>query len=114
MAKIVFGDDFVEENCVMVNLINANSPMTYDSVMLGALKNYSRHNQAVMPSPFIVAGAMSPVTAAAVAAQSLAEGLVGMALAQLVRPARRLYMETLCLPCPCSPARQPLARLRLP
>ena len=86
MAKIVFGDDFVEENCVMVNLINANSPMTYDSVMLGALKNYSRHNQAVMPSPFIVAGAMSPVTAAAVAAQSLAEGLVGMSLAQLVRP----------------------------
>ncbi len=86
MAKIVFGDDFVEENCVMVNLINANSPMTFDSVMLGALKNYSRHNQCVMPSPFVVAGAMSPVTSAAVAAQSLAEGMVGMALAQLVRP----------------------------
>ena len=86
MAKIVFGDDFVEENCVMINLINANSPMTFDRVMLGALKNYSRHNQAVMPSPFVVAGAMSPVTAAAVAAQSLAEGMVGMALAQLVRP----------------------------
>lgn len=85
MVKIVFGDDFVEENCVLVNLINANSPMTFDSVMLGALKNYSRHNQAVMVSPFVVAGAMSPVTAAAVAAQSLAEGMVGMALAQLVR-----------------------------
>lgn len=86
MAKIVFGDDFVEENCVTVSLINANSPMTFDSVMTGALKNYARHNQAVMPSPFIVAGAMSPVTAAAVAAQSLAEGMVGMALAQLIRP----------------------------
>ena len=86
MSKIVFGDDFVEENCTMINLINANSPMTFDRVMLGALKNYSRHNQAVMPSPFVVAGAMSPVTAAAVAAQSLAEGMVGMALAQIVRP----------------------------
>ncbi len=86
MVKIVFGDDFVEENCVLVNLINANSPMTFDSVMLGALKNYARHNQAVMVSPFVVAGAMSPVTAAAVAAQSLAEGMVGMALAQLIRP----------------------------
>ncbi len=86
MAKIVFGDDFVEENCVLVSLINANSPMTFDSVMLGALKTYARHNQAVMVSPFIVAGAMSPVTAAAVAAQSLAEGMVGMALAQLIRP----------------------------
>lgn len=86
MAKIVFGDDFVEENCVLVSLINANSPMTFDSVMLGSLKNYARHNQAAMVSPFIVAGAMSPVTAAAVAAQSLAEGMVGMSLAQLVRP----------------------------
>jgi trimethylamine---corrinoid protein Co-methyltransferase len=86
MAKILFGDDFVEENCVMVNLINANSPMTFDNTMLGALKVYAQHNQATMVSPFIVAGAMSPVTVAAVAAQSLAEGLCGMALAQLVRP----------------------------
>ncbi|MBU6267956.1 MAG: trimethylamine methyltransferase family protein [Sphingomonadales bacterium] len=86
MSKIVFGEDFVENNCVMVNLINANSPMTFDATMLGALKVYARHNQATMVSPFIVAGAMSPVTVAAVAAQSLAEGLCGMALAQLVRP----------------------------
>jgi len=86
MSKIVFGEDFVEDNCVMINLINANSPMTFDATMLGALKVYARHNQATMISPFIVAGAMSPVTVAAVAAQSLAEGLVGMALAQLVRP----------------------------
>jgi trimethylamine---corrinoid protein Co-methyltransferase len=86
MAKILFGEDFVEENCVTVNLINANSPLTYDATMLGALKVYARHNQATMVSPFIVAGAMAPVTVAAVAAQSLAEGLCGMALAQLVRP----------------------------
>lgn len=86
MAKILFGDDFVEENCVLVNLINANSPLTFDSTMLGALKIYARHNQAAMVSPFVVAGAMSPVTSAAVAAQSLAEGLCGMTLAQLIRP----------------------------
>jgi len=86
MARLVFGEDFVEENCVLVNLINANSPLTFDSVMLGALKVYARHNQATMVSPFVVAGAMSPVTGAAVAAQSLAEGLCGMALAQLTRP----------------------------
>ncbi len=86
MAKILFGDDFVEENCVLVNLVNANSPMTFDNVMLGALKVYARNNQAAMVSPFIVAGAMSPVTVAAVAAQSLAEGLCGMTLAQLTRP----------------------------
>ncbi len=86
MAKIVFGDEFVDQNCVMVNLINANSPMTFDATMLGALKVYARNNQATMVSPFIVAGAMSPVSAAGVAAQSFAEGLAGMTLVQLLRP----------------------------
>ena len=46
MAKIVFGDEFVDNNTVAVSLINANSPMTWDDTMLGALKVYARHNQA--------------------------------------------------------------------
>ncbi len=86
MAKIVFGDEFVDQNCVLVNLINANSPMTFDATMLGALKVYARNNQACIVTPFIIAGAMSPVKAAGVAAQSLAEGLAGMTLIQLIRP----------------------------
>ncbi len=86
MAKIVFGDDFVDSNCVLISLINASSPMSFDSTMLGSLKVYARNNQATIITPFIVAGAMAPVTAAGVAAQSLAEGMAGMAFAQLVRP----------------------------
>lgn len=86
MAKIVFGEDFVDQNCVLVSLINANSPMTFDATMLGALKVYARNNQASIVTPFIIAGAMSPVSAAGVAAQSLAEGLAGMSLIQLIRP----------------------------
>ncbi len=86
MAKIVFGDDFVDNNCVMINLINANSPMAFDATMVGSLKVYARHNQACVVTPFIVAGAMSPVSAAGVAAQSLAEGLAGMTLIQLINP----------------------------
>ncbi|MFT5656323.1 MAG: trimethylamine--corrinoid protein Co-methyltransferase, partial [Arenicella sp.] len=86
MAKIVFGDEFVDQNCVMINLINANSPMTFDATMLGALKVYARNNQATIVTPFIIAGAMSPVSAAGVAAQSFAEGLAGMTLVQLLRP----------------------------
>jgi trimethylamine--corrinoid protein Co-methyltransferase len=86
MAKIVFGDEFVDQNCVMINLINANSPMAFDGTMVGSLKVYARNNQACIVTPFIVAGAMSPVSAAGVAAQSLAEGLAGMALVQLIRP----------------------------
>jgi trimethylamine--corrinoid protein Co-methyltransferase len=86
MAKIVFGDDFVDQNCVMVNLINANSPMAFDGTMIASLKVYARNNQACIVTPFIIAGAMSPVSAAGVAAQSLAEGMAGMTLVQLIRP----------------------------
>ncbi|MFK7866337.1 MAG: trimethylamine methyltransferase family protein [Alphaproteobacteria bacterium] len=85
MCKILFGADFVDQNCVMVNLINANSPMVWDGTMLGALKVYARNNQACMVSPFILSGAMSPVTAAGTLSQLYAEVLSGAALTQLVR-----------------------------
>ncbi|MCH8866196.1 MAG: trimethylamine methyltransferase family protein [Proteobacteria bacterium] len=86
MAKIVFGDDFVEQNTVIVSLINANSPMTFDATMLGAATVYAEHNQATMISPFLIAGAMSPVTVAGTVTQILAEALAGMAYVQLVKP----------------------------
>jgi trimethylamine--corrinoid protein Co-methyltransferase len=60
--------------------------MTWDSVMLGALKVYARHNQAVITAPFILAGAMSPVSVAGTLAQTLAEAMSGIAFTQLVRP----------------------------
>ncbi len=86
MAKLVFGDEFVQENTVMTSLINANSPMSWDATMLGAAETYARSMQATMISPFILAGAMAPVTVAGVAAQTLAEALAGMTFVQLVKP----------------------------
>lgn len=86
MAKIVFGDDFVDQNCVCTSLINANSPMVFDATMLGALKTYARAGQATVVSPFILSGAMAPVTVAGVMAQTLAEAMAGIALTQLCRP----------------------------
>jgi trimethylamine--corrinoid protein Co-methyltransferase len=86
LAKLVFGDDFVAENAVTIGLVNASSPMTWDATMLGALKVYARHGQATIIAPFVLAGAMSPVTVAGASAQILAEALAGMAFAQLVRP----------------------------
>ncbi len=71
---------------MMISLINVNSPMVYDATMLGALKVYARANQATIITPFILSGAMSPVTVAGTAAQTLAEALAGMAFAQLVNP----------------------------
>ncbi|MDX1424104.1 MAG: trimethylamine methyltransferase family protein, partial [Kiloniellales bacterium] len=86
MAKIVFGEDFVEQNTVIISLINANSPMTFDDTMLGALKVYARHNQAVLLSPFVMAGANTPASSLGAVAQLNAEALAGIAFAQLVNP----------------------------
>ncbi|WP_370196619.1 trimethylamine methyltransferase family protein [Aurantimonas sp.] len=94
MCRILFGEKFVDENCVVINLINANSPMTFDGTMLGALKVYARANQACIVTPFILAGAMSPVTVAGTLAQVLAEALAGAAFTQLCRPGAPVVFGT--------------------
>ncbi len=86
MAKIVFGEDFMRENTVILGLANANSPMSWDYAMLGSAKAYAENNQATLVTPFILAGAMSPVTVAAASTQTLAEALAGIAFTQIVRP----------------------------
>ena len=86
MARILFGEDFVPRKTVLTSLINANSPMTFDATMLGAATVYAENNQATVISPFLLAGAMSPVTVAGTLTQILAEALAGMAYIQLVRP----------------------------
>ncbi|NNE22747.1 MAG: trimethylamine methyltransferase family protein, partial [Rhizobiales bacterium] len=85
MARLVFGDSFVDQHCVIQGNINVNSPLVYDHVMSGALKAYARANQSVVVSPFILGGAMGPVTQPALLAQSHAEAMAGIALSQLVR-----------------------------
>jgi trimethylamine--corrinoid protein Co-methyltransferase len=94
MAKIVFGDDFVEQNAVLTSLINANSPMTFDATMLGAATVYAEHNQATMISPFLIAGAMSPVSVVGTVTQILAEALAGLCYVQLVRPGAPVVFGT--------------------
>lgn len=86
MARLAFGAEVVERNAVIQGNINVNSPLVYDDTMSGALRVYAEAGQCVCVSPAIFAGAMGPLSPAAVAAQTLAEGMVGIALAQLVRP----------------------------
>jgi len=75
----------VQDNTVMTSLININSPMTFDDVMMGALEVYAKNNQACIISPFIVGGAMAPVSVAGTLTQVLAEVLAGIAYSQLIR-----------------------------
>lgn len=92
MANILFGKDFVQENTVMTSLININSPMTFDDVMMGALEVYAQNNQACIISPFIVGGAMAPVSVAGTLTQVMAEALAGIAYSQLIRKGAPVIM----------------------
>lgn len=84
LARIVFGT--LDGDPVTGDAINVNSPLRFDDRMLGGLITYARAGQATFITPFILAGAMSPVTMAAALAQQNAEVLAGVALTQLVRP----------------------------
>lgn len=84
MMRLVFGS--LDGDPVTGDVINVNSPLRYDERMLGGLITYARAGQVTFITPFILAGAMSPVTLAAALAQQNAEVLAGAALTQLVRP----------------------------
>jgi trimethylamine---corrinoid protein Co-methyltransferase len=70
----------------MFGVVNANSPLRYDTRMLEAMTIYAAAGQAVIITPFLLMGAMSPVTVPASLVQQTAEALAGLALTQLVRP----------------------------
>ena len=87
MSAILFGGrDVIEQTPVTISLINCNSPLRWDDRMLDAQFEYSAANQAVVLTPFILMGAMSPVTIPAALVQQIAEALSGIALSQLIRP----------------------------
>lgn len=94
MCQILFGKEFVQQNTVLTSLINANSPMVWDNTMLGAAEVYARNNQACIITPFILSGAMSPVSVAGTLTQVLAEVLAGTAFTQLVRPGAPVIFGT--------------------
>lgn len=88
LAAIAFGGlDTIRTHPVFASNVNVNSPLVYDTQMLEALLIYARNGQALIITPFILAGAMSPITLAAAIAQQNAEALAGIALTQLVNPA---------------------------
>lgn len=84
MIEMVFGG--LQGDPVVGGIINASSPLRYDQRMSGGLINFARHGQVVVVTPFILAGAMAPLTVAAALAQQNAEALAGIALTQLVQP----------------------------
>src|SRR5579884_1952947 len=86
MAEMVFGRDSLEETPGVLSLINVNSPLRYDDRMLSALLVYAKAKQALVITPFLLMGAMSPVSVPATLAQQVGEALAGIALVQTIRP----------------------------
>src|SRR5438270_3712678 len=87
MAEIVFGGrETIEETPALFANCNVNSPLRFDSRMLEGILNYAAAGQAVIVTPFLLMGAMAPVSVPAALVQQNVEALAGIALVQLVRP----------------------------
>ncbi|QYX57926.1 trimethylamine methyltransferase family protein [Roseovarius sp. SCSIO 43702] len=96
MVRIAGGhshEEFEEGPKLFAN-INSTSPLKHDLPMLDGWMRMARRNQALIVTPFTLAGAMAPVTMAGAVAQSIAEALVAVVLAQLVRPGAPVAIGT--------------------
>lgn len=82
MARIVFGD--ISKKHVLVSLININSPLRLDEMMVNSLIKYAQNNQVILLTPGILMGITSPVTTAGALSQAFAEILGALTLTQLI------------------------------
>ncbi|MEM7289590.1 MAG: trimethylamine methyltransferase family protein [Pseudomonadota bacterium] len=85
MCDILFGDGFIDTHPVVTGNCNGNSPLVWDEVMLGAMRAFSRRNQPVLCSPFVLGGANTPASTAASVAQLNAEALSALAYTQVIK-----------------------------
>jgi trimethylamine--corrinoid protein Co-methyltransferase len=86
MARILFGPAFVDQNCVVMGNFNTTSPLVLDGVTTAGIRAYAEANQGSIHLPFLLGGAVAPLTTAGMVAQGLAESMASCALTQLVRP----------------------------
>ena len=70
----------------LCTVVNTNSPLRVDGPMLDGLMAMARAGQAIIVTPFTLAGAMAPSTLAGAIALQNAEALGVIAFAQMVRP----------------------------
>jgi len=87
IAEILHGgEENIRREPVLFANINVNSPLHFDGRMLEGLLAYADAGQAIIVTPFLLMGAMAPVSVPAALVQQTAEALAGIALVQLVRP----------------------------
>lgn len=84
MAEILHGKDTLDNNCVIMGNVNTNSPLLVDKVVTEAIRVYCGRGQGIVVVPFILSGAMGPVSTTASVTQAMAEAMMCCAYAQLV------------------------------
>ena len=92
MVEVIFGKETLDKQvCIMAN-VNTNSPLLVDRVVTEAIQVYSGRGQAMVVTPFILTGAMGPVSTAASVAQAITETMMCCAFAQIIRPGTAFVM----------------------
>jgi trimethylamine--corrinoid protein Co-methyltransferase len=86
MCRLLFGAEYLETHCVILGNVNVNSPLVLDGEASRVIRTYAAANQAPVCVPFILGGAMGPVSTAGALAQCFAEAVFCVALGQLERP----------------------------
>ena len=79
------GREAIEAQPAIMGVVNPNSPLVWDFLMVDALTEWAAAAQPVVITPFLLAGATAPVSVAGGLAQQVAEALSGVALVQTVR-----------------------------
>ena len=92
LAEILHGKETMDNNVVIMANVNTNSPLLIDRVVTEAIQVYSSRGQAMVITPFILTGAMGPVSTAAAVAQAMAEVMITIAFGQLVKPGAPFVM----------------------
>src|SRR6478609_5181751 len=80
------GREAIERTPAVMGVVNPNSPLVWDRLMVDALTEWASANQPVIVTPFLLAGATAPVSVAAGLSLEVAEALSGVALIQAIRP----------------------------
>ena len=82
IAEIVHGGrEAIEQRPALFANVNLNSPLHFDVRMLEGLLAYAEAGQPLIVTPFLLMGAMAPVSVPAALVQQTAEVLAGLALA---------------------------------
>ncbi len=85
MAEIPHGKEVMDNNCVIMGNVNTISPFLVDKVVTKAMRIYCERGQGIVVVPFILSGAIGPISTSASVTQAMAEAMICCAYAHLIK-----------------------------